>query len=189
MADQFDRIEPKHRAFIERQRMFFTASAAPEGHVNLSPKGLETLRVLGPNAVVYLDHTGSGNETAGHINVDGRLTLMLCAFEGPPMIMRLYGKGQVLPRGGPEYSELLESAFDGEEPLGARQMIRLDVELVLTSCGYAVPHYKYVAQRPSLNNWAESQGRDKLREYRRANNELSLDGVPTGYRETAPERA
>jgi hypothetical protein len=94
MADQFDRIEPRHRAFIERQHMFFTASAAPQGHINLSPKGLEALRVLDPNAVVYLDHTGSGNETAGHIHVDGRLTIMFCAFEGPPMILRLYGRAE-----------------------------------------------------------------------------------------------
>jgi hypothetical protein len=190
MADQFDRIEPRHRAFIERQHMFFTASAAPQGHINLSPKGLEALRVLDPNAVVYLDHTGSGNETAGHIHVDGRLTIMFCAFEGPPMILRLYGKGRVLPKGGSEYSGLLMSVFGGEEPLGARQMIRLDVELVITSCGFAVPHYEYVAQRRSLMNWAESQGRDKLQEYRRSKNEVTLDGFPTGFRErVTPENA
>ena len=167
--------------------MFFTASAAPEGHVNLSPKGLEALRVLSENSVVYLDHTGSGNETAAHINVDGRLTIMFCAFEGPPLILRLYGRGRVLPRGEPEYAALLASRYDGNEPVGARQMVLLDVEMVLTSCGYAVPHYKYVAQRPSLPNWAEAH-KETLEEYRQAHNEVSLDGFPTGYRPAASVR-
>ena len=181
MAEKYERIQPKHRAFIERQHMFFTASAAAGGHVNLSPKGLEALRVLSEKSVVYLDQTGSGNETAAHINVDGRLTIMFCAFEGSPMILRLYGRGRVLPRGAAEYVALLASQYEGKEPVGARQMVMLDVEMVLTSCGYAVPHYKYVDQRPALINWAESN-KDTLEEYRRAHNEVSLDGFATGYR-------
>ena len=97
MATQYERIEPKQRAFIERQHVFFTASAALGSHVNLSPKGLDALRVLGPNTVVYLDRTGSGNETSAHMLADGRLTIMFCAFEGPPLILRLYGRGRILP--------------------------------------------------------------------------------------------
>lgn len=183
VAEQFSRIEPRHQAFIERQHMFFTATASAEGRVNLSPKGLDALRVLGPNAVVYLDHTGSGNETAAHIHNDGRLTIMFCAFDGPPMILRLYGSGHVLPKGSDEYSSILADRFGGDEPLGARQMIGLAVDTVLMSCGYAVPNYTYVAQRRSLSNWAEAQGSEKLVEYRRSKNELSLDGFPTGFRE------
>ncbi|AEI63684.1 pyridoxamine 5'-phosphate oxidase family protein [Corallococcus macrosporus] len=121
MATQFPRLEPIHRDFILRQRMFFTASAASTGRVNLSPKGLDALRVLGPNEVVYLDLTGSGNETAAHLRADGRLTLMFCAFEGPPMILRLYGRGQVLRRGSDGYTRLLASEFGGAEPLGAQE--------------------------------------------------------------------
>ena len=115
MAKQFARIEDAHRAFILRQKVFFTASAAAEGRVNVSPKGLNTLRLLGPNRVAYLDLTGSGNETAAHLAASGRLTLMFCAFAGPPMILRLYGRGHVLRRGTPGYAELLP-AFAAELP-------------------------------------------------------------------------
>ena len=101
MAQRCHALEDKHRDFIARQHVFFTASAAATGHINLSPRGTDMLRVLGPNAVVYLDRTGSGNETAAHLLADGRLTIMLCAFEGPPLIMRLYGRGQTIRRGSP----------------------------------------------------------------------------------------
>lgn len=127
MAKQFPEISPALREFILRQRMFFTASAATTGRVNVSPRGTDMLRVLGPNAVVYLDLTGSGNETAAHLRATGRLTVMFCAFEGAPMILRLYGTGQVLRRGGPDYARLLAAEFGGVEPLGARQMVRLDI--------------------------------------------------------------
>lgn len=180
MAKQFPHMEPQHRAFIEHQRVFFTASAAVDAHVNVSPKGLDALRVLGPNAVVYMDLTGSGNETAAHVRADGRLTIMFCAFDGPPLILRLYGRGRVLQRGGREYARLLASEFAGEEPVGARQMVMLDIELVQTSCGYGVPHYEYVGERPSLTNWATEKGDDGLEAYRREKNERSIDGLPTG---------
>jgi hypothetical protein len=180
MANRFDRIESNHRTFIERQHIFFTASGAPGAHVNVSPKGLDSLRVLGPNSVVYLDRTGSGNETAAHILADGRLTIMFCAFEGPPLILRLYGRGHILRRGGGEYADLLGSRFGGVEPVGARQMIMLDVDLVLTSCGYGVPSYRYVGERPSLDNWARSKDDAGLEVYRHEKNQLSLDGLPTG---------
>src|SRR5947209_15095461 len=139
MAKQFPQIEPAHRDFISRQHMFFIASAAPQSRVNLSPKGLDALRVIAPNKVAYLDLTGSGNETAAHLLADGRLTIMFCAFEGPPQILRLYGFGRIAHRNCDEYRHLLADAFGGAEPLPARQMVMLDVELVQTSCGFGVP--------------------------------------------------
>jgi Pyridoxamine 5'-phosphate oxidase len=183
MAQQFAQIEPAQRDFIARQHMFFVATAAAGGRVNLSPKGLDALRVLGPNLVAYLDRTGSGNETAAHLRNDGRLTLMLCAFEGPPRILRLYGKGRVLRRGTAEYARLLAEAFNGEEPIGARQIVVLEVELVQTSCGFGVPLYDYRGERPALTRWAESKGQDGLEAYRREHNARSIDGLPTGLLE------
>jgi hypothetical protein len=187
MAKQYPFIDEKQRAFIERQHVFFVASAAPGSRVNLSPKGLDALRVLGSNRVIYLDHTGSGNETAAHMLADGRLTIMLCAFDGPPNILRLYGRGRVLPRGGAEYAELLATQFGGVEPIGARQMVEVAIDLVQTSCGYGVPHYDYVAERPSLTNWAETKGEAGLEEYRREKNTHSIDGLPTGFVEADAE--
>ncbi|HEV2533003.1 pyridoxamine 5'-phosphate oxidase family protein [Phenylobacterium sp.] len=179
MAARFDRIGPDHRRFIERQHVFFVASAAKDAKINLSPKGLDALRVLDETAVVYLDRTGSGNETAAHLKADGRLTFMFCAFEGPPLILRLYGRGCVLPRGGRDYAQLLDEQFGGQEPIGARQMVRLDVEMLQTSCGYGVPTYLYAGERPSLDNWAQAADRD-LAAYRAEKNLVSLDGLPTG---------
>ena len=180
MAKQFSCIEPEHRDFIARQKLFFTASAASAGRINLSPKGLDALRVLGADTVAYLDHTGSGNETSAHLRADGRLTIMFCAFDGPPLILRLYGRGRVLHRGGRKYADMLAGVFGGVEPPGARQIVVLDVELVLTSCGYGVPVYAYEGERPSLPRWAESKGEEGLASYRREKNATSLDGMPTG---------
>jgi hypothetical protein len=180
MGKQFERIEPLHREFIERQRIFFNASAAPEGHVNVSPRDGAALRILTPNSVVYLDRTGSGNETAAHLLADGRLTLMFCAFEGPPMILRLYGKGRILPRRSSEYDALLVSHFDNAEPPGARQMVLLDIDLVQTSCGFGVPLFDYAGERTQLIRWAESKGESGLEDYRRQKNTRSIDGLPTG---------
>src|ERR1700678_1801917 len=120
MAKKFSRIELPLKEFIERQHIFFTASATANSRINLSPKGSDSLRVIGPNQVVYLDQTGSGNEAAAHLRADGRMTIMFCAFEGAPMILRLYGRGKSLPQGSDAYEQLLADAFDGEEPPGAR---------------------------------------------------------------------
>ena len=190
MAKQFSSIEPAHRAFIARQHICFTGSADVAGRVNVSPKGHDCLRVLGPAEVVYLDRTGSGNETAAHVRATGRLTLMFCAFEGPPMIMRLYGRGAILPRGGADYARLLAEAFDGAEPPGARQMVKLDVDMVQTSCGYAVPEMSYGGDRSVLDDWAERKGEDGLRVYRAEKNAVSIDGRATGLVEPddAPKR-
>ena len=180
MAKQFASIDPSQRAFIERQHIFFVASAAAGSRVNVSPKGLDALRVLDANRVVYLDLTGSGNETAAHLRADGRMTIMFCAFEGAPMILRLYGRGHVLPRGSADYARLLADDFGGVEPAGARQMVVLDIDLVQTSCGYAVPHFDYQEERPGLLRWAESKGEAGLDAYRREKNARSMDGLPTG---------
>lgn len=189
MAKQFSRIEPPLREFIERQHIFFTASATADSRVNLSPKGSDSFRVIGPNLVAYLDQTGSGNEAAAHLRADGRLTIMFCAFEGAPMILRLYGHGRSLPRGSEDYAKLLATTFAGDEPPGARQIVVLDVELVQTSCGYSVPLYDYKAERPTLINWALRKGEDGIREYWRERNAVSIDGLPTGMLEVLGEPA
>jgi hypothetical protein len=191
MAKQFAEIGPSHRDFILRQRVFFTASAAAGSRINLSPKDGASLRVLGPDRVAYLDCTGSGNETSAHMLADGRLTIMVCAFEGPPMILRLYGRGHVVHRGSSEYASLLNAEFAGVEPAGARQFVVLDVELVQTSCGYGVPLFDYEGERPSLVRWAEAKGEAGLVAYRRETNARSIDGLPTGLPEAdaTPEPA
>lgn len=181
MAQSFDALERKHIDFIAHQRIFFIASAAPGTRVNVSPKPAAALRVVDANTVVYLDLTGSGNETAAHLFADGRLTFMFCAFAGPPLILRLFGKGRVLRRGGEDYAALLGSAYDGVESLGARQMIRLDVDLLRTSCGFGVPLFEYAGERDTLERWAAAKGEAGLIDYRRAKNSESLDGFPTGF--------
>jgi hypothetical protein len=180
MAQQFPSISDKHREFIEKQHMFFVASTADGARINLSPKGLDGLRVLDQQRVCYLDLTGSGAETSAHMLADGRLTLMLCAFEGAPLILRLYGHGRMALKGTEEYAKLLAGPFAGVEPPGARQIVILEVELVQTSCGFGVPLYDYVGERPSLIQWAEFKGEDGLEEYRREKNARSIDGLPTG---------
>jgi len=185
MAKQFERIEPFHREFVEKQRIFFNASAPAEGHVNVSPRDGAALRVLSPNVVIYLDRTGSGNETAAHLLADGRLTLMFCAFEGPPLILRLYGLGHIVPRSSSEYADLLAAHFDNIEPPGARQVVHLDIDLVQTSCGFGVPLFDYVSERDQLVRWAEAKGEKGLEEYWHLKNERSIDGLPTGLFEEA----
>jgi hypothetical protein len=180
MASFFQQIEPAHAAFIQQQHIFFTASAAATGRVNVSPRGADAFRVLGPNCVTYLDETGSGNETAAHLRASGRLTIMFCGFENVPMIMRLYGQGRSLPRGTPEYAALLQTAYDNREPPGARQIICLDIELVQTSCGYGVPLFDYKADRPTLRRWADGKGEAGVAAYRRQKNIRSIDGFETG---------
>ena len=183
MGKQYAQIDSMHREFIERQHIFFTASATAESRVNVSPKGLDSLRVLDDNTVAYLDLTGSGNETAAHLRTDGRLTLMFCAFEGRPQILRLYGHGRRLPRGSAEYAQILHSAFANSEQPGARQIVVLDVDLVQTSCGFGVPLFEYAGERSNLIDWAANKGEEGLREYRNRKNSHSIDGLPAGFSE------
>jgi hypothetical protein len=187
MAKQFPALGPDHAAFVGRQHIFFTASATADSRINISPREGSALRVLGPTAVCYLDQTGSGAETAAHLRADGRLTIMLCSFEKAPMIMRLYGNGRSLLRGTPEYVALLAKAFGGEESPGARQIVRLDIEMVQTSCGYGVPFFDFVSERAQLKTWAEATGPDGVAEYRTTKNLVSIDGLPTGFMAEAAE--
>lgn len=180
MGKRFAKIEADHKSFIERQKVFFVASAAPKGRVNVSPKGMSTLRVLGDNDVAYLDSTGSGSETRAHLlaSDDKRLTIMFCAFEGDPLILRLYGQGQSLMRGTPDYNALLPHF---EEIAGARQIVRLVVDLVQTSCGMGVPLFDYKEDRQNLVRYWQALGIDKLRKYWRLHNARSIDGLPTEF--------
>jgi len=170
MGKGFTQMDATHREFVERQRIFFTGSAAAGGRVNVSPKDGASLRVLGPGRVVYL-------------RAAGRLTLMFCAFEGAPMTLRLYGQGRVVRRASAEYRELLSAEFGGVEPPGARQIVVLEVDRVQTSCGYSVPKFEYAGERTTLLRWAEGKGEAGLEEFRRVKNTVSIDGLPTGIQE------
>lgn len=176
MAKTYPEISEELRRFMEEQPIFFVASAplAADGHLNLSPKGLDTFRVLGPRRVAYLDLTGSGNETAAHLAENGRITLMFCAFHGRPRILRLYGRGRVVAVGSEEWREL---GLDGRGLAGLRQAIVTEVERVQTSCGFGVPEMELVGPRDNLTRWAESKGAE-LPEYRRRKNAVSIDGLP-----------
>ena len=176
MGDRFPAITDKIQAFIERQHIFFVATAAAEGRINLSPKGMDTLRVLDPNTVVWLNLTGSGNETAAHLRENGRMTIMFCSFERAPMIVRLYGKAAAYHRRDPQWRELIQLF----PPLpGARQCIRMKVDLVQTSCGFGVPLFEYLGERETLRKWAEAKGEGGVEAYWREENLVSLDGKPT----------
>jgi len=178
MAKFFDCITDELQDFIAAQHLFFVGSAplSSTGHINLSPKGLNCFRLLSPNRVAYLDLTGSGNETSAHLEENGRITLMFCAFEEPPRVLRLYGKGHTILQSSPNWKSLY-SLFS---PLpGARQIIVVDIEKVQTSCGLGVPLYEYRGQRQSLVNWANKKGEQGVREYQQQKNIVSLDGLST----------
>jgi hypothetical protein len=178
MGKVYQHITEPLREFISQQHLFFVATAplSAEGHVNVSPKGLDCLRILSENRVAYLDLTGSGNETAAHLMENGRITFMFCAFSGAPNIVRLYGHGRAILPDDPEWAAL--SAQFPTYP-GARQIITADIERVSTSCGYAVPLYDYEGERDTLLKWAERKGEDALVEYRQEKNVCSIDGLPT----------
>jgi hypothetical protein len=180
MGQKFTAITDQHRAFIERQRIFFVATAPPKGRVNVSPKGMATLRVLASNHVAYIDCTGSGSETRAHLiaSEDKRLTIMFCAFDGMPLTLRLYGQGKSLMRGTPEYGDMLQH-FD--EIPGARQIIRLTVDLVQTSCGMGVPLFDYKEDRQNLVRHWVRQGAESIRRYWSLRNTKSIDGLPTEF--------
>ncbi len=180
MAKDFDALNPKLTAFIGRQKMFFTASAAPSARINISPRSTDCLRVIDSNTVIYLDRTGSGNETAAHLRADDRLTIMFCAMEGAPQILRLYGRGQIIHRDSDSYAELLQKFYANKGPEGARQIVRLDFDLAKTSCGFGVPVFDYVEERNFLDLWAEQKGPKGIADYWHDENQKSMDGLPTG---------
>jgi len=177
MADFTDHITDKHAEFIGAQPMFFTASACATGRINLSPKGMDSFRVLGPNLCGYLDVTGSGNETSAHLKNDGRITIMFNSFTRNALILRLYGKGRVV-RPHHEGYDALAAQFP--ELPGARQIILIDVESVQTSCGYGVPEMELKAERQTLKKWAEGKGEDGIQVYQREKNAVSIDGFDAG---------
>ncbi len=177
MGQRYPELTPELTQFIWNQSMFFVATAPADGHVNLSPKGLDSLRVLGPDQVAWLNVTGSGNESAVHVRENGRMTLMFCAFAGKPLILRLYGRARGIHPRDAEWAEWL-AKFDALP--GARQIFVLDVELVQTSCGMGVPLYEFQGQREQLVDWAEKKGPQGLAEYWEKKNTVSLDGKPTG---------
>ena len=178
MGAATDSISSELRSFIEAQHVFFVSTApdGPGGHVNCSPKGMDTFRVLSPTRVAYLDLTGSGNETAAHLLQNGRVTFMFCAFDGKPKILRLYGRGRAVAPGAAEWAEL-GPLFP--ELAGTRQVIVADLTRVQTSCGFGVPEMKFVAQRDALAEWARAKGPEGLCAYREKKNRTSIDGLPT----------
>ncbi len=181
MAEQYSELSDELTRFIEQQKIFFVGTAAPDGRVNVSPKGQDSLRVLGPNQILWMNLTGSGNETAAHLLEANRITLMWCAFEGPPMILRAYGSAESVHRHHPRYSELTELI---PASIGTRQYFLMDVDLVQTSCGYAVPFFDYNEDRIALDKWTEKRGEDGIKAYWAEQNQLSLDGKPTGVLES-----
>ena len=176
MGACFDGIDEKLGAFIGRQHVFFvgTAPTALNGHLNVSPKGLKTFRILGQKSVAYLDLTGSGIETVAHLRENGRLTIMFCAFEGSPRILRLYGRGRVVEPHDGEF-EALVSQFP-EYP-GIRSVIVMEVERIADSCGWAVPRYQFVDERSTLEDYTRKKAPEELEHYRQAKNARSLDGL------------
>lgn len=178
MAKVHEAITDRLQEFIEKQHLFFVASAplSADGHVNLSPKGMDCFRVLSPHRVAYADVIGSGNETSAHLLENGRITIMFCAFDGPPNILRLYGRGHTVLPGRPEWEELSEHFTLYPS---TRQIIVADITRVQTSCGFGVPHYEYVGERDQHFKWADSRGATGLETYIEEHNRVSIDGLPT----------
>ncbi|MET8154433.1 pyridoxamine 5'-phosphate oxidase family protein [Actinoplanes sp. NPDC049668] len=185
-----ERIDGRLRDFIEAQPMFLVATApsGPGGHVNVSPKGMTgTFVVLGEHRVAYLDYHGSGAETIAHLRENGRITLMFCAFQGPPNIVRLHGRGRAVPITDPEYAELVRFFPAPPDTHGVRSIIDVDVTRVSDSCGYAVPLMAYEGDRDLLTRWSERRTEEDLAEYRRVKNGVSIDGRPIFAAPAEPE--
>ena len=174
---RFEQIEQSHRQFIEAQHMFLVATAAPEGRVNMAPKGQDSLRVMSPNRILWLNLTGSENETAAHLRECSRITLMWCSFAKTPLIIRAYGNASVVHSRDSAWADL--ASLFPESP-GARQIIDVAIDFVLTSCGFGVPLYEFVSQRETLVKWAERQGAEGVRQFWADRNSMSIDGKPTG---------
>ncbi len=177
MGKKYDSINDKLSDFIIHQQLFFVATAAVDGRINLSPKGMDSLRITSPNQVVWLNLTGSGNETAAHLLENDRMTLMCCSFTQEPKILRLYGHAQIHHRGSPEWD-----AHIGRFPdlPGARQIVVMEVDLAQTSCGFGVPIFDCLGEREMLREWAEKKGEDGIKAYWKDRNSISLDGKSTG---------
>ena len=177
MGKLFDALDERNRDFILRQRVFFVATAplAGDGKVNLSPKGLESLAILGPREVAYVDFVGSGIETAAHLRENGRIVFMFCAFEGPPRILRLHGRGEVVEPGDAAWEGLASRVPPHPD---VRAIVRADLVRIADSCGYGVPLYRYEGERTQLAAWCERKGPQGLRDYVAQHGVRSIDGLP-----------
>lgn len=178
MGKTYEGIGEQLETFLRDQRLFFVATAplAGEGHLNCSPKGLDTFDVLDPHTVAYLDLTGSGVETIAHVRENRRIVLMFTAFDGPPKIVRLYGRGEVVEPGDRDFATL-RARFPGHHD-GVRSVIKIAVERIADSCGYGVPRYEYRGERSQLPAWVQKKGQDGLVQYRAEHNRASIDGLP-----------
>jgi len=176
MGKKLDKITSELNEFIQKQKMFFVGTAAEQGRINISPKGMDTFRVLGENKIVWLNLTGSGNETAAHLIKNNRMTILFCAFDGKPQIVRLYGAASIYHSRDNEFQKYL-TLFPKSS--GSRQIIEMDIDLVQTSCGFAVPFMDYKGERNILNTWAEKQGDDGIEKYWKEKNKYSIDGYDT----------
>lgn len=177
MGKEYQEIDARMREWIGWQKMFFVATAprADDGLINCSPKGLDSFRVLGPRQCAYADIGGSGIETVAHLKENGRIVIMLCAFDGAPKIYRFYGRGRVIEPQHPEFAGL-ENKF-GDLPT-IRNIVVVDIDTIRDSCGYGVPLYEFRGDRESLKNWASKKTEQELLDYRRERNSTSLDGLP-----------
>ncbi len=176
MGKKYQALNDTLTDFIQAQKIYFVGTAANEGSVNISPKGMDSFRVLSPGRVAWLNVTGSGNETAAHLIDNPRMTIMFCAFDGSPMILRLYGHARAIHRGDSDWQQMINLFA----PLpGARQIFELSIDLVQTSCGMAVPYYTYDEDRALLKDWALKKGEPGIQEYWQTKNQISLDGKPT----------
>lgn len=176
MAEKFTHLYPQHTEFINAQKIFFVATAAREGKVNLSPKGQDSLRILEEDKLLWLNLTGSGNETAAHLLDSNRIVIMWCSFEGPPMILRVYGSANTIHPRDESWSRCAELI---SPDAGARQYFEVDISMVQTSCGYAVPEFDYMGDRTALSKWTDKRGKQGIEDYWHENNQISLDGLPT----------
>jgi Pyridoxamine 5'-phosphate oxidase len=176
MAKFYSQLDAQLCEFIDRQQLFFTATAPIDGRINLSPKGIDSFRCLDFDRVAYLDLTGSGNETAAHLHQNGRMTIMFCSFTDKPLILRLYGTGEVVSPGSSKWDNLIDRFTDLP---GKRQLILLQIESVQTSCGYGVPIYELQTERSTLLDWARSKGVEGVSAYQHQKNLTSIDGLPT----------
>tara|TARA_R110002094_G_scaffold117647_8_gene113252 strand:+ start:59 stop:613 length:555 start_codon:yes stop_codon:yes gene_type:complete len=176
MGKQFETLSDDHKGFIARQHIFFVATAADEGRVNVSPKGMDSLRVLGPNRIIWRNLTGSGNETAAHLARINRMTMMWCGFEKRPMILRAYGSARTLHPRDADFADL-NAHFPAND--GARQIYDLTVDMVQTSCGFAVPYFDHAGPRDTLEKWTEDKGPEGVATYWKERNQKTIDGLPT----------
>lgn len=176
MSKLYPKITSRLQKFIEVQKIFFVATAPNSGRINLSPKGMDSFRVIDENRVLWLNVTGSGNETAAHLLENDRITIMFCSFEGAPNILRLYGKGKEIKEGDASWDELIQ--LFPEIP-GTRQIFDITITSAQTSCGMSIPFYDYKGERNELNDWASEQGKDGIKNYWENKNQTSIDGLPT----------